>query len=256
MSSQTRRSAPRMSRRAFLRLCAGGTALGAGGLGYGFLVEPNQLAITTRDIHLNLLPPELDGLRVGVIGDLHFRPGHDDRLLKRLVAEVKSRELDLLLVVGDYVEGHDPTVLDPMMTILKDVQAKHGFYAVMGNHDGWAASVADVRHKFEENGLGFLVNQNTQIEINGVKLAIAGTDRVWGGQPDLARTFRGLRNDIPVLALVHEPDFFDQVIRERTGILQVSGHTHGGQCRVPFAGYAPAKVRYGKKYIYGTFEKE
>ena len=54
---------------------------------------------------------------------------------------------------------------------------------------------------------------------------------------------------------MHEPDVFDQLIKTNHVSLQLSGHTHGGQCRVPLLGYAPVKVKYGRKYIYGAYEK-
>jgi uncharacterized protein len=55
--------------------------------------------------------------------------------------------------------------------------------------------------------------------------------------------------------LVHEPDYFDTLTRHRDIVVQLSGHTHGGQCRVPLVDYAPVKVAYGRKYIYGAFQR-
>jgi predicted MPP superfamily phosphohydrolase len=122
----------------------------------------------------------------------------------------------------------------------------------MGNHDGWNARGEAVGRSFERVGIPLLINRNSVIRIRGEKFAIAATDRVWLGKPDPARALRGIPSGAPVLALVHEPDFFDEMSARRN-LLQVSGHTHGGQCRVPVLGYAPAKVSYGRKYIQGPF---
>jgi len=199
------------------------------------------------------LPESLRGLRCGVIGDLHFRPGLDDHVLAKCVEQATAEDLDLIFLVGDYVEGRDTNGIQPMIDLLGKIQSKHGVYAVMGNHDGWSGSVTNVRRPFVQAGIEFLINQNTLIQVNGETLAIAGTDFIWHGQPDLAKTFGGIAPELPVITMVHEPDYFDQVIQARPGVLQLSGHTHGGQCRVPFLSKPPITVKWGKNYVYGEF---
>jgi predicted MPP superfamily phosphohydrolase len=112
-----------------------------------------------------------------------------------------------------------------------------------------------MRRSFEKAGIPFLINRNSQLRIKGDTLAVAGTDFVWLGKPDPAATLKGVAPGTPVLALVHEPDYFDVISAQRDILLQVSGHTHGGQCRVPLIGYAPAKVDFGRKYIKGAFTR-
>ena len=244
---------PHKNRRRFLKVAAGGLALGAVAAGNGFWYEPRTLSITRKGVEVANLPPALKGLRCGVIGDLHFRPGTDDHVVAECVERANAEDLDLIFIVGDYVEGRDTHGIPPMMEILKGIRAKHGVYAVMGNHDGWSAPMTTVRRPFIQAGIEFLINQNTLIDINGDKLAIAGTDFIWEGKPDLSKTFGGIASELPVIAMVHEPDFFDEVVNVRPGVLQLSGHTHGGQCRVPFRSKPPVTVKWGKKYVYGEY---
>lgn len=240
-----------LTRRNALKLVAAGAI---GSLAEACWFEPKRLTVTRRDITCKQLPPALDGLRVGLLADFHFRPGHDDELLEKVVTRVKSERLDLIALAGDYM-GHDPQVVVPMLERLEKMTATHGIFAVMGNHDGWSGNPAVIRRQFENAGISFLINQHSVLSLRNESLAIAGTDFIWKGHPDAAKTLAGISPAVPILALVHEPDYFDTMTAQREIMLQVSGHTHGGQCRVPLIGYAPRKVRYGKKYLYGHYTR-
>lgn len=245
--------APRglMSRRNAIRLLLAG---GAGSVGNAFWFEPARLSITRTEIPIPNLPAGLDGLKVGLIADLHFKPDTDSPLLAEAVAALNHEKPDLIALPGDFID-HDPRVADPMMEILSKLSARHGVFASMGNHDGWAEAANRLRRGFERADMPFLVNRHSRLTIGGESLAVAVTDHVWKGRPDPVKTLAGIPSRTPVIALVHEPDFFDEMTRHRNIQLQLSGHTHGGQCRVPVLGYAPAKVAYGRKYIQGTFER-
>jgi hypothetical protein len=209
--------------------------------------------VTRTGISCPRLPETLEGLRVGVLADFHFKPGTDDPLVEEATEILRREKPDLIALPGDFMDS-DPAVLDPLLGYLKRLDPEHGVFASMGNHDGWSGSADLIRRKFERAGIPMLINRNSMIHIRGERFAIAATDHVWLGKPDPARTLRGVPPEVPILALVHEPDYFDEISGIRN-LLQVSGHTHGGQCRVPLVGFAPAKVRYGRKYIQGSFSR-
>jgi predicted MPP superfamily phosphohydrolase len=246
----------RTGRRLFTRRKA---LIGLAGVGASLLdafwFEPGFLSLTRQEIKIRYLPAGLDGFRIGLLSDFHFRPGDDDELIAKAVARVRSEKLDLVALTGDYISGN-MRVIPPLLSHLEKLTADHGVFATLGNHDGWRNQPSTVRRQFEKAGISFLVNQNSQLSIKGQKLAIAGTDFVWLGKPDPARTLKGISPDTPVIALVHEPDYFDVMTASRDIQLQLSGHTHGGQCRVPLIGYAPRKVSFGKKYNYGHYARE
>ncbi|MEO5917184.1 MAG: metallophosphoesterase [Luteolibacter sp.] len=239
----------RFSRRKAIGLITAGVA---GCLFDAFEIEPACLSITREDIFYGPHSPGLDGLRIGLLSDFHFRPDADHDLLFSVVSKIHEQRLDLIALAGDFMSA-DPRVIDPLLSHLKRINPAHGVFAVLGNHDGWAGNRSTIRRQFEKAGLSFLVNQHSKISIGSESLAIAGTDYVWLGKPDPARTLKGIAAGTPILALVHEPDYFDTMIGHRDILLQVSGHTHGGQCRIPFVGYAPRKVAYGRKYVYGRY---
>lgn len=241
----------RFSRRRALALIGGGTAAC---LADALWIEPAILTITRQDITNAKLPSGLDGLKICFLSDFHFVPGKDNGLLEKTIAAVLGEKPDLIALGGDYVADSD-AVMNPLLEGLGKLRAKHGIFAVMGNHDGWTGDSATIRRRFEKTGISFLINRNSQISIGGDILAVAGTDFVWKGEPDPARTLKGIGKNTPILALVHEPDYFDTMTAHREILLQVSGHTHGGQCRVPLLGLAPIKVKYGEKYVYGEFSR-
>ncbi|MEO1857985.1 MAG: metallophosphoesterase [Rubritalea sp.] len=219
-----------------------------------FLIEPDLLSITRREITLPKLPAELDGFTIAQLSDLHYKPEKDHELMSKAVAAVNAENVDFIALTGDYVTD-DVGVISPLIEHLKQLQSKHGIVATMGNHDGWTHSNGYFRKIFSKAGIPFLINQNTELNINGTTLHIAGTDYVWLGSPDPTATLKGIPTDSPVIVLVHEPDYFDTMRSVRDIDLQLSGHTHGGQCRVPFIGYAPVKVKHGENYVYGYYKK-
>lgn len=242
---------PRIHRRRALGLLFGGAAACAAD---AFWIEPGRLSVTRESILCPRLPAALDGLRVGVMADFHFKPDQDGPLVKAAVERLNLEKPDLIALPGDFIDA-DPAVLDPLLDLLKHLAPAHGVFASMGNHDGWTGKASLIRKGFEKAGIPLLVNRHSALRIRGETLAIAATDHIWLGKPDPAKTLRGIRPQTPVIALVHEPDYFDDLTRHRPVQLQLSGHTHGGQCRVPVLGYAPAKVKLGEKYIHGCYER-
>lgn len=240
-----------ITRRNTIRLIAAGAV---GSIAHAAWIEPESLSITRQDLTCRTLPPGLDGLRVALLSDFHFRPEQDAELLEKVIAATRHEKPDLIALTGDFISA-DPSVVAPMLRQLGTLHAQHGIFAVMGNHDGWNASPAVMKQQFEKAGISFLINQNSHLSIRGESLAVAGTDFIWQGRPDPSRTLRGIPGETPVLALVHEPDYFDTLRAQRDILLQLSGHTHGGQCRIPFLGYTPRTVNFGQNYIYGGFSR-
>lgn len=241
-----------MNRRNFIRTMGLGAV---GSFAYARWIEPHQLSITRKEIRLPELPPALDGMRIAHLTDFHYDPGSQDELMAEAVAATNAAQPDFIFLTGDFIT-QSPKVLDPLMVHLSGLKSKHGIYGVMGNHDGWHSRYAIFQKAFQRAGFEFLINDGTRIDIHGDPLYILGTDSIWSGRVDLPGCYRGHHKNDPVLALVHEPDVFDMIKDEHRVDLQLSGHTHGGQCRVPLVGYAPVKVRYGRKYIYGDYGEE
>lgn len=231
--------------------------LGAGlpSAGWAAAIEPTLLSVTRCDLTLPRWPKALDGFRLAHLTDLHFRPGTDEALIGKLRSALADEQPDLIAISGDFVI-HDPSSLSECLRALKGISAPHGIFASPGNHDCWHFTPSQLKKEIEGAGLAFLENTGSTVTIKGESIFINGLDSFWGGHPDPTRAWKGCPRNSPVLSLVHEPDPFADLQPLKPLDLQLSGHTHGGQCRVPFLNYAPIKVKYGRKFIYGEFQQD
>jgi predicted MPP superfamily phosphohydrolase len=244
-----------ITRRRFLQL----SGLGAAGvLAYSCGYERHHLDITQRTVELARLPAALDGLRIAQLSDFHYEQYTEPYFIREVVAQVNRLAPDLVLLNGDYVsEGPRPSKKGaqssyPCAEILAGIQCPQR-WCVLGNHDVSVGSTV-VLDALESHGLPVLQNRHVPFERNGARLWIAGVKDAGLSQPDLHLAApQGLQSaQEPVILMAHEPDYADQVVRHGGVDLMLSGHTHGGQVRLPFVGamYTPP---LGRKYVEGLF---
>src|SRR5713101_5044642 len=109
------------------------------------LTEPFMLAIERQEIFLRRLPKALDGLRLVHLSDLHYGPLTNTEHLKRAIKAANDLRPDLIALTGDYI-SHDRMYAEPCAELVGRLRARHGVYAVLGNHDHWtdAALIADL----------------------------------------------------------------------------------------------------------------
>ena len=158
---------------------------------------------------------------------------------------------DLVVLTGDYVWRDQDAVFE-LTPILAGLNARHGVYSVLGNHDLWL-DVEVTKRAFEEARLPMLINQGLEISAGNGSFYLAGMDDGWSGQPDLSLAMEKAPSDIPTILLLHEPDLVDETSLDPRIALQLSGHTHGGQ--VLLAGRPPIFTPdLGKKYSQGLFK--
>jgi len=244
----------KISRRGFLKalghVSLGYLAAGIGAYKYGTLLEPEWLAIEHVTIPIPRLKPLFEGFRIVQMSDFHLHPYTQIDHIANAVEEANRLKPDLVVLTGDFVLETADSIYE-LAPVLSRLNAKYGVFSVLGNHDLWTnASV--VRSGLEKAGLPVMKNSGISLSIGQDMINLAGLDAAWGGQPDLNLALSDLPPDIPTLLLMHEPDIADIFSQDKRVSLQLSGHTHGGQVRIPIMG-APALPRYGKKYDSGLY---
>lgn len=190
------------------------------------LTEPYRLTIEHQQIHLPRLPAELDGFRVVHLSDIHHSPFTSRQQIERAVATATRLQPDIIALTGDYI-SKEREYAAPCAELLGRLRARHGVYAVLGNHDHWtdAALITDL---FRAEGITVLVNQGMRFEKNGASFWLAGVDDTMVGLEDLPLALAGSREEEMKLVLAHNPIILRRAARAGVDLV-LSGHTHGGQ---------------------------
>lgn len=174
------------------------------------------------------LPPELDGMRIVLVADLHVDKMSSDNEVEEVVRRVNALEPDLIVLAGDFVDGR-VSQIGHKLEALKNLRAKHGVYGVPGNHEYYSGY--DEWMTFLRT-LGIDMLENGHVLPAGKKLVLAGvTDPAARLRhmetPDVEKALRGAPEGSFRILLAH------QLVNTREAAargvdLQLSGHTHGG----------------------------
>jgi uncharacterized protein len=243
------------TRRQFLRAAAATGSLAV--VGDALLLAPNRPRIVRQEFFLPRWPERMNGFTVAVLSDFHYDPYFSIHPLRAAIAMVNRLRPDLIALTGDFVSvplvgnwEKAASAAEPCAQLLRQMTAPHRLWAVMGNHDD-ATDPDHVTHALQAENIQVLANQSQPIEQDGARFWLAGVKDVMGGAADLSETMHGVPAGEPVILLAHEPDFADAASQYPID-LQLSGHSHGGQIRIPFLPplYLP---ELAKKYVWGTY---
>jgi len=199
------------------------------GLTYGAAFERHRIVMTSTTLPVVGLPPALDGLRISLITDIHHSrivPASD---VVQAIELAMSARPDLIVLGGDYVTFGDRAFVGPVAELLGSLQAPHGVFAVLGNHD----DDRDMAAALAAKGFTVLKDQRTQVTIRNETLTLAGI-RFWTRRAEnIARVVNGAEGT--VLLLAHDPRRLVEAANLKLPAV-LSGHTHGGQIILPGVG--------------------
>jgi predicted MPP superfamily phosphohydrolase len=243
------------SRRAFLLVAAPAVAaVPSVVVASGMVRARSGAKLKEVDIHIPGLHPDLNGLRISQLTDIHYGPFFDRRELERAIAMANETKPHVALVTGDLItrQGDD---LRGCMSILRSLRGEAGVWACHGNHEQYAGVEDEATRIGERQGIHFLRGTNEILRFGGAKLNLAGIDYHSLGVDPLAGAEEMLSNDALNVLLSHTPAAFDQAA-ELGFDLTVSGHTHGGQVTLPLGKESLTFVRVYTPYIQGLYARQ
>ena len=201
---------------------------------YGAKIEPNWLEIVPVQLAIPNLAWAFDEFKIVQISDLHANKFMPPERLARIIKLVNQQKPDAIAITGDIITRYSGFDGEQLESSLSQLTSKSAVLAVLGNHDHWNDKTEQLKQILSASKITKLVNQVYIVERQGQKLAFAGLDDPYWGNPDLEQTIAQLPNDVPAILLVHEPDYIEQSAKTHKFALQLSGHSHGGQIRLPF----------------------
>ena len=244
-----------ISRRAFLRSLTAGTILiGGGPLLYASTIEPHSLEIVEQTIPLRGLGGGFEGFRVVQLSDLHAGQWIDRAQLQRTFELARDLSPDLVVITGDFLtRGTDfIEAAEDLTSTISILSGAVPVLAVRGNHDHGRRE-STLSEVFAQTGITELENSFQTIHRGGDILHFAGIDSVSTGHQGLGKVVDEAPTDAPVILLAHEPDMADFSAPTERFVLQVSGHSHGGQINLPYI-RSLTLPWMGEKYPAGLYQ--
>lgn len=239
-------------------------------LGYATLVEPFAISIARYRVPIRGLDSRLDGLRIVQIGDTHLGPRVRAEFIETTLAQALALKPDVFALVGDYIHAGRRQI-EPAAQLFRPLIASGiPVVAVLGNHD-WYASGPESTAELRAVGVNMIDNDRLFLDpdrrvlidapVPGA-IALCGVGDLWTDHIDVRSAFRDVPSDMPRVLLAHHPDTAEQnVFRDealaaasRRVDLMLSGHTHGGQVRLPILGTPIVPSDFGQRYAHGLVQ--
>ena len=193
-----------------------------------------RVVIEKHPIRISRLPAAFEGFRIALFSDIHLYPFTPIQVVSDAVALANSFQPDLVILAGDFV-WHDVEAVFDLVPVLSRLNSTAGTFAVLGNHDHRKGPQI-VTQALNQAGIRLLTNDGIILQRGNDSIYLAGIDSAWGGAPEPDAAWQNRRGDLATIVAVHEPDYIKDLVVRFPVDLQLSGHSHGGQVRLPVVG--------------------
>jgi predicted MPP superfamily phosphohydrolase len=224
--------------------------------GYGVFIERNRFRVREVDVPVHGLAPDLNGLRLVQLSDIHFGQFLNRTELETIVAMANETKANLALVTGDLITSRGDN-LDECLRLVSKLRADAGVLGCLGNHEIYADAEDYATEKAASLGLDILRRRGRTLRFGDGLLHIAGVDHQPSDQPYLTGADKLLLggNGVTNVLLSHNPDVFP-VAASQGWDLTLSGHTHGGQISVEILSEHLNPARFFTPFIYGLYQRD
>lgn len=259
-------------RKLISQIAIGLAAIPFASLLYGMFRGKYNFKVLSYKLEYDDLPEAFEGFKIAQISDIHSGSFDNPKKVQYGVDLVNAQDADVVFFTGDLVNNRAEEIL-PWIQTFKKINAKHGVYSILGNHDygdysPWESPEAkkknmeDLKKAQKKMGWDLLLNESRFIEKQGQRIAILGVEN-WGSggfkkAGDLNKALSNVAAEDFKILMSHDPSHWEaEVIPHPFNIhLTLSGHTHGMQFGIEIPGWikwSPIKWRY--KQWAGIYEK-
>jgi predicted MPP superfamily phosphohydrolase len=219
---------------------------------YTRLIEPYAYWISETDVFIRDLPGRFEGFRLTQLTDIHHSRILGLSEVRRVVSLAQETKPDMFVLTGDYSTSYR-RYIEPCAEALSALSAPEGVWAVLGNHDHYTDPELTTR-ALQRSRIAVLNNAHTTLRRGPDALQLSGIDDWTWNAVNWPRAFSGLNAATPTILLSHQPTVLDFDHTSKVSLI-ISGHTHGGQLKLPFLG-APARfATKDLKYAHGLFRR-
>ena len=204
--------------------------------------------ITETDIWLRRLPAAFDGLRIVHLTDIHHSLYTPLEEVQRAVHLANLLRPDLVALTGDYVTL-SPVYIWPVAQALGKLRARLGVFAVLGNHD-FQVDPDEITRALMARHIRVLRNSHFALRSRAGSLWMVGVDDLWWSADDLPGALRSVPAREAKILLCHNPVGIHEAAKHGVDLV-LSGHTHGGQVRLPLVGSVYGRSKFGERFVEG-----
>src|SRR5690606_15714777 len=195
--------------------------------------------IDTNIFRINKVQLDTDKIPLGTeisimqISDVHNKVFGNQN--EKLIEAVKRNNADIIVLTGDLVDRKTSNYSNVFFLVEKLKEINRNIYFVTGNHEWENKYTEEILDGLSKRGVTILNNKNTQITIGATTINLVGIDNQSTNHENINLAFDGVSREFYTVLLSHSPTVVEEYQDIQVNLI-LSGHTHGGQVRVPLIG--------------------
>ncbi|MES2460410.1 MAG: metallophosphoesterase [Armatimonadota bacterium] len=223
---------------------------------YARYIEPKWIFVRKIkiDTHRNINGGR--GLRIALLSDFHYPRAASYELVRKAITKSSEFDPDIVLILGDFFarSRFDPVSLPHnVQEVFGNIRSRLGVFGVLGNHDHSFSANAIQDRIASDTQIRLIDNRAVPLEIEGSTIYLVGVGDLWSRNANYEQAVKEVPQESAIVLLSHNPDVIEDISDSRI-LAQFSGHTHGGQIRLPFFGALRVPSKFGNKYSKGLIK--